>query len=266
MKETRKRTWRKLKSAIAEAVFGFIPAHVRPGVLLWFFERLRGLQKLVRKKFGNAVRNAERFLAHTDRVAGFGGFIEDQAAYGDMRFGKSTVRHSGCEVIAAYNALRSLEKDGEPSLPLLIDAFERDGMVLSGRWGTAPKAIRDFFVRQGYWTSFTAKEKEFDGLGGLCDDFILTIYNDRHDIRRQVHTVYISKRDGEFAVHNLHGNGSAPRAYRSLSGLVASINGGSSKPISLLGIRHVAPMNGTAPGQVRWSPERTGFAGGKGKF
>ena len=254
MKETRNRRWKKLKSAIAEAVFGFIPSHVRPGVVLWFFERLRAIQRFTRRKFRNAARNAERFLSHIERVAGFGGYIEDQAAYGDMRFGASTIRHSGCEIIAAYNALRSLERGGEPSLTLLIDAFERDGMVLSGRWGTAPKAIRDFFVRQGYWTSFTADEREFDGIGELCDDFILTLYNDRHDIRRQVHTVYISKRGGAFAAHNLHGNGSAPRDFRSLSGLVASINGGSSKAISLLGIRRQAPAE-PAPGQVRWRPQ-----------
>lgn len=251
MKETREKRLKKLKSAIAEAVFGFIPAHVRPGVVLWFFERLRAVQRFARRKFRNAARNAERFLSHIERVAGFGGYIEDQAAYGDMRFGKSTVRNSGCEVIAAYNALRSLERGGIPNLPLLIDSFEKDGMVLSGRWGTAPKAIRDFFVRQGYWTSFTAKEREFDGLSELCDDFILTMYNDRHDIRRQVHTVYISKRDGLFAAHNLHGNGSVPKAYRSISGLVASINGGSSKAISLLGIRKQAPGE-AAPGQVRF--------------
>lgn len=251
MKETRQKRWKKFKSSIAEAVFGFIPAHVRPGVVLWFFERLRAFQRFTRRKFRNAARNAERFLSHTERVAGFGGYIEDQAAYGDMRFGASTVRHSGCEVIAAYNALRALEGGGEPSLPRLIDEFERDGMVLSGRWGTAPKAIRDFFVREGYWTSFTADERDFDGLGGMCDDFILTLYNDRHDIRRQVHTVYVSKRDGAFEAHNLHGNGSAPKAYRSISGLVASINGGSSKAISLLGIRRQAPGE-TAPGQVRF--------------
>ena len=256
MEESGRKSWRKLKNRLARALCGFIPGHVRPGAVLWFFERLRGLQRMLRRSFGNIARNAERFRSHLDRIAVSGGFIEDQAAYGDMRFGKSTVRHSGCEVIAAYNALRSLERGASPLLPQLIDAFEKDGMVLSGRWGTAPKAIRDFFVRLGYWTSFTADGGEFDALGGCCDDFILTMYNDRHDIRRQVHTVYISKTDGAFAAHNLHGNGSAPRGYPSISSLIANINGGSSQAISLLAIRRGAPEAPCAPGEVRWLPER----------
>ena len=62
-----------------------------------------------------------------------------------MYYGKKQFNECGCEIIATFNALKDLNYNNDFSLPLLIDYFEKDGIVLNGNFGTSPKAIENFF-------------------------------------------------------------------------------------------------------------------------
>ncbi len=81
--------------------------------------------RIVREHFDS---NVQSFLNHREKVTADGGFIENQNEFTDMYYGSASVRFSGCEVIAVYNVMRALTGK-EPSLPKLIAAFEKNGMI-----------------------------------------------------------------------------------------------------------------------------------------
>jgi predicted butyrate kinase (DUF1464 family) len=163
--------------------------------------------------------------------------VEDQNSYTDMAYGESTMQYSGCEIFATYNAMYNI--NGKVTKPLadLISSYEKDGMVLSGKFGTAPKAISDFLEKQGFVTKLTTEEKEFDDIGKKFESMILTMYNDKNDISQEVHTVNISKENGKFTAHNVYCNGKVVGPYASVSEVIKNINGGKAKGISLIGVK-----------------------------
>jgi len=154
-----------------------------------------------------------------------------------MRYGKVTMKYAGCEIIAVYNALFDIFKREIISLPDMISRFEKDGMVLSARFGTSPKALVSFLKNEKLNTCITTHESQFDQMGEESDTLILTMYNDRFDIFEQIHTVNISKSGGRFTAHNVYCNGSVVGPYDSISELIEHINRGRAKGISLIGIK-----------------------------
>lgn len=225
---------------------GFVPRYFGNGAVLWFYELLRKSQRILGKKdWQHLDINAEKLISHLKHAEGFGGFIEDQNNYADILLGKVSMKFAGCEIFAVYNTLKALENkipEGKRLLeqyPLyrLIEYFEADGLVLSGSFGTAPKALCDFFIKHGFNAILTTKENEFEKLAEDAAALILTMYNDRDDITKEVHTVCITKSDEGFIAHNVYCNGKIVGPAKNLMELIGSFNGGKAKGISLIGIQ-----------------------------
>lgn len=220
-------------------LFAFIPKRISNRVIIVVYEFLRAVQKLVKCHWREHLMvNQSAVSHHLGTISKNNGYVEDQNTYTDMPYGKATMQYSGCEIFAVYNAAYSLLKRPLMALPELISCFEKDGMALSGKFGTSPKALLDFLNAQGFTTSFSTKEKDFAALAAAYPSLILTMYNDRNDIRKEIHTVHISKKDGMYTAHNVYCNGRVVGPYPELSQLMQNINGGKAKGISLIGIKN----------------------------
>lgn len=228
---------RPRQNRLKRFVRGFIPKHVSNKVVVDVYDFLRKVQHISRKDYSkNAVDNCSGFNNHKDVIRRANGFIEDQNIYTDMHYGKHTIRFCGCEIIATYNAMYAMHGHNPITFPDMIGEYEKDGMVLSGTFGTSPKAIKYYLEKHGYKAIFTTKLSEFDRIGEASDTLILTIYNDGADIMKAVHTVNVSKHNGKYIAHNVHGNGIVEGPFDSMTALMAGINNGKSKEISLIGV------------------------------
>lgn len=233
----------KGKNRVKSWCAAFIPRYCKPGLILWVFEVLRFFQKAFSKKRNDLgiEENNVAFLNHKERLLQNDGYIEDQVSYTDMNYGKTKVQGTGCEVIATYNALRSLGCEMQWDFPKLIQAFEADGMVLFGKAGSTPKAILDFFLREGFRAGLIVKEALAGQLAREYDSLILTMYNDKKDIMEQIHTVHISKKEGAYFVHNASASGRVLGPYDTIEQLLSSLNGGRAQMISMIGISKMDP-------------------------
>ena len=211
----------------------FIPKRVSNELSLSFFELLR---KMASHNFPNNLeRNIASFKNHIPTIEKNNGYIEDQHNYSDMFYGNKTLSYCGCEIISAFNALYDLTGDKNINLPMMINDFEKDGIVLSGQFGTSPKAIENYFTKNGFKTLSSCHLKDYDEIGEKCDALILTLYNDRDNIFNMVHSINITKKDGQFYIHN-NGGKYKSEVYKSITDILTRINGGKSKDIFLIGI------------------------------
>lgn len=225
------------QSWLYKKIVAFIPRHVGNRWVLGCFEGLRKIQRLTSKSGSiHLAENMRALSAHQKRIEGSQGYVEDQRNYSDVKYGKVTMKYAGCEIFAVYNALVSLKVRQGLNLARLIEGFERDGMVLSGRFGTSPKALKDYFDRLGYKTWMTRDCSEFDEIEGQADALILTMYNNRDNIMHQVHTVHISKTEGQLIAHNVYGDGTLIGPYANMAELISHIRDGKAKAIALIGI------------------------------
>ena len=109
--------------------------------------------KASRKRINENLSANETVLAATAiEKSGFfqpAHFIENQNEWESVRFGLSTMKYSGCEIMAVYNALLDLgNRMNSQDMAELISKFERKGAELSGRWGCSPKSICKYFIRR----------------------------------------------------------------------------------------------------------------------
>lgn len=219
-------------------LFAFIPKRINNKTIIVVYELLRKMQKFKKTSWQkHLLINEKAFSSHLDTILKNNGYIEDQNNYTDMPYGKATMQYSGCEVFAVYNAAYSLLAHPLMDLPELISCFEKDGMAFDGKFGTSPKALRDFLESWGFTTSFSTKEKDFDMLATTYPSLIFTMYNDKNDIRKEIHTIHISKNNGRYIAHNVYCNGLTVGPYPTFSELIKNINHGKAKGISLLGIQ-----------------------------
>lgn len=215
-----------------------IPGKVDNALVVNAFELMRKEQKLLKKDFSAQTKaNEESFKSHASALKNYKGYIEDQNNYADMKYGESTMKYSGCEIFATFNAIYNITGKHDFSLSKMIAEYEKDGMVFSGKFGTAPKAIEDFLKKHGYKTQMATDETQFDAIGKSHDSLILTMYNDKNDISKEVHTVNISKENGKFTAHNVYCNGKVVGPYASVSEVIKNINQGKAKGISLIGVK-----------------------------
>lgn len=231
------------KKTLIGKLDGFIPGKISNKVVVGTLNLMRGANRIVKKDYGTLVENVDIFeTQHKPYLTNTFGFIEDQHNYTDMRFGKYTMDYSGCEVIAVYNAINALG-EGEPqNLAYYIADFENDGMVLNGKFGTAPKAINDRLNKYGFETCMTLKEEEYNVIAGQSRTLILTFYNDKDRISSQIHTVNISKSDRGYIAHNVFCNGKPHGPFKNIYDLMNAINGGRAMGISLIGIEGVTSL------------------------
>lgn len=195
----------------------------------------------------------ERTLAQTASTkSGFftpNCFIENQDQWEEVKFGLSTMKYSGCEIMAVYNALLDLGNEMTArKMAELITSFEKRGAELSGKWGCSPISIRQYFTSQGYRVSLTTKAnpEAVNSVGANSNSVIITAYNDRNDIRRMIHTISITKdAQGNFILHNAYKKandkytaygGSKP--IKSLWDAIGCMAQGQAAPICVMGISH----------------------------
>ena len=219
--------------ALIKKLKSYLQNNVDNDVFLDFMEVLR---KGYKKSFpDHFAKNKKAFPNHSQTIKRNRGFIEDQGNYGDMVYGLMSFSGNGCELIAIYNALYELTKQENINLPEIIDMHEKDGMVLQGLFGTSPKAIEEYFIKNGFKTQSSSKKVNYENIAKESDVLILTIYNNIDDITDQVHTICITKKIGKYYVHN-NGYNSSSVAYDSITDVLSKINGGRAKDIFLIGI------------------------------
>lgn len=219
-------------------LFSFIPKRINNGTIVAVYELLRRIQKLIPSHWQEHLAiNRQAIFHHLSVLDKNNGYVENQNAYTDMPYGKYTMQYSGCEIFAVYNATQCLMQHPIMDLPELISCFEKDGMALNGKFGTSPKALRDFLESKGFATSFATKEADFSTLAMNYPCLIFTMYNDRDDIRKEIHTIHISKKGSIFTAHNVYCNGKTVGPFTDFNELVKNINGGKAKGISLIGVK-----------------------------
>ena len=219
--------------SILNKLKGYLQNNVDNEVFINFMEVLRHAYK---KKFpDHLAKNKEGFKNHLATIKRNRGFIEDQGNYKDMYYGLLELSKNGCELIAIYNALYEITKKDDIDFPAIVDKHEKDGMILSGLFGTSMKSIEDYFKKNGFKTASSWKKEDYEKIAKESDVLILTIYNNKDDILDQVHTVCITKKNGKLYVHN-NGANSASVAYDSITDVLKRINSGRAKDIFLVGI------------------------------
>lgn len=207
--------------------------------------------KASRKRINENLSANEKVLAATStEKSGFfnpGHFIENQNEWESVRFGLSTMKYSGCEIMAVYNAMLDLgNRMTERDMAELISQFERKGAELSGRWGCSPKSICKYFIRQGYRVTMTTSTKPdiINSIGENNDSVIITAYNDGNDIRKMIHTISVTKdRNGNYTLHNAYKrtNGqytafSGISPIKDLCGAIGAMSQGQAAPVCIIGI------------------------------
>lgn len=226
----------------------FIPQHLSNAQVLGFLDLCTHIKISKRKIKANHGENtkvfAEAFSAETCIYAGEK-YIENQRQWKAVKFGRYSMDYSGCEIIAAWNALQSLgEKQWEQKIPDFISIFEKKGAVIFGCWGVAPRAVYRFFLDSGYDTGMTCSTEpaEINAMGERYGTIIVTVYNDARDITKQIHTMNASKNSNNgFILHNCYrlgkdGDYIMGTPCASLYESIRSIHNGAAAPICIIGI------------------------------
>lgn len=192
-------------------------------------------------------------------------YIERQYNMSDILYGKQSDKlndllfngnelsgaDNACEVIAAYNALVSLNNGTSPvSFPALLEYFEGKGMMLDGYFGTSPESIAAYFESSGYDTRILVgngiADKTMSGLQNSYDSYIVTVYNDRNDITNQIHTMSITAEPNgtddmgnikyRYVLHNDYTEKNDDKQFDTLAAALDSYDK-KYEPISVIGIR-----------------------------
>lgn len=235
-------------NSIKQFFVSFIPRHVSNGTVLRVYQLLAliPVPKKIRKK--NYDHNAAQFQnAKWDFLTVPFAYIENQNEWGEIRYGwgpHHNMKYSGCEIIATFNALKALEKDGSPNfMAELISEYETHGAALWGEFGVSPLAIETYLKRHGFSVVTTKKDDggSLDMVDGRCQVFIATVYNDANDITRQVHTICITKEGNRYILHNAYrrnpdGVYVASIPYATLKEAIDHVSGHEVKLLYLIGI------------------------------
>lgn len=223
---------------LLDKICGLIPGKVDDKILLELYDLLQKAEHVFKKDHPSTIpENTHAFRKHSLDIRKARGYVEDQHRYQDMRYGATTMKHAGCEIFAVYNALYTLHGTHRIPLPHMIHDFEKEGMVLSGRFGTSPKSLLSYLNKQGYKTEMVIDQELFDSMGDRYTSLILTMYNNAEDIRDEIHTVHITHDEKGFTAHNVYCNGTVVGPAPSVSALIHSFNHGKSRGICLIGIK-----------------------------
>ncbi|MBR1930373.1 MAG: hypothetical protein IJ833_02720 [Lachnospiraceae bacterium] len=220
----------------------FIPHYMPNGIVLTAYGLLACFKPSVKTVQNNAEWNS-RLLGDMWRhlLVNESGFIECQADWKDVRFGKKgVIAKSGCGIIATGNALAALEKRdvGASAMVELISVYERRGAALGGKFGVSPRAIARYFRELGYEVSLlhSRNPQKINQLGQNSDAIIAVVYNDADDIMEQLHTVCVTKEKGNYFLHNAGGT-SPDIGYNNLQEGLEHISKKRVLPIAVIGIQ-----------------------------
>ena len=130
------------------------------------------------------------------------GYINDQnsGAVSKLRLGITEMKNNGCEVIAAYNALKIL---GNPrDIRAIAYNFETDGQMLMGGFGTNPYAVGRYFKKIGYNVKTLEGDEILTKPTPKADAYVISFWNS-DDVRDMLHTVAARKtKDGGYELFN----------------------------------------------------------------
>lgn len=229
----------------------FIPKYVSSRVFLAVYQMLSWIKVPRKIREENYTSNCERLRGMNDSFWNCPHvYIENQDEWKDIRFGAGRHRnmsYSGCEIIASFNAWKALGGCTAPEqMAELISAYEAGGAALQGEFGTSPRAIAAYFKRNGFtvMTACGEESAKVAEIGNVCSVLIATVYNDKEDITKQVHTVCITFEAGRgYVLHNayrINAKGTYVESvpYRTAADAVGHISGYEPKLIYLIGIRH----------------------------
>lgn len=218
-------------NSVVQFLAGAIPRYVSNSIVVRFMDVLRRLNYTGKKHLeANTKSNINNLKGHYNGRK----YVEDQNAYADIKLGKTTMAYAGCEVFAVYNALLAL-KARHISLAELIGDFEKDGIMLSGHFGVAVTAIRDFFIAKGFNVRTAYKKEDCDELIKASKVIVISVYNNCNDIRAQIHTMCITM-DGGYYAHNVYCDGSCLGPFDSFGELFLNINYGRAKLLYAVGV------------------------------
>lgn len=190
----------------------FIPKHVGNRTVRMVYHMLTFIKVSRKTRVKNYNSNIVKLNHKTwDFLAVPNAYIENQNEWSEIMFGAGqhhNMKYSGCEIIATFNALKSLTGNGSPeSMATLISEYEACGAALQGEFGVSPLAIEAYLKKRGYVVSTADKEDstEPDKVDEQSHVFIATVYNDANDITKQIHTVCITKNeDSRYVLHNAY--------------------------------------------------------------
>ena len=118
--------------------------------------------------------HASYCFVHCDSEGG-GGYITDQndPAVAYKRFGLATISHSGCGIIASYNALISMGNRKEFDEVLAYYNSEISNILGYGLTGLLPSDVGSFFNYLGYTTVITMSPTAIKYLSKKADACIM---------------------------------------------------------------------------------------------
>ena len=236
------------RNPIKQFLVSFIPRHVGNSVVLKVYHLLTLIpvpQKIRKKNLEhNTIRLKDAKWAFLTVPSTY---IENQNEWGEILYGwgsHHTIKYSGCEIIATFNALKALGKADSPNfMAELISEYEKHGAALWGEFGISPPAICTYLKRHGFSvvTEKKADDKSLDMADSRCRVFIATVYNNAKDITAQIHTVCITKDKNRYILHNAYrknqkGAYVASVPYATLKEAISHISGQEAKMICLIGI------------------------------
>ena len=229
----------------------FIPQKISNSFVLWVMFVLSYAGRVSQKKQEqNECRNRKK-LAEQLAVLLDGKYIENQQDWHQVWFGKGknhNMSHSGCGIVAAYNAMAALEKTAHGEIEnykkiehiiSLIRFFETKGAVLGGRIGIEPKSIASFFEKNGYEVEFTkcsakTTKEQINVIGNKNEVTIVTLYNNQMNIFEKIHNICITKEQSNFYAHNV-GQSARKKEGTTLSEVILS-SASDPKVICIIGI------------------------------
>ena len=187
-------------NSIKHRLARWIPGHVSVKVIVAVYHLLDRFCFIGRKTRENH-KTANLNVLRSEESPYKGEYIDNQYAWKNVEFGKTTMAVAGCEVMSVYNVMRALGMGEGPELICrLIENFEKSGASLMGKIGSSPLGIRRCLKKNGIKTRLLWKT---DCLPKDCNMAIVTMYNDKSDLYRQIHTIaFIKDEEKGIVAHN----------------------------------------------------------------
>ncbi len=165
-------------------------------------------------------------------------YIENQEEWGSIAYGwhpRSNMSHSGCGVIAVWNAFVFLGKipTEENRIQLftkMMAFFEKYGTVLGGLAGTSLPGVYLYLKKNTKKSHICVCPGKFHmrSMGINYDAFVVMLLNDRKKLKKGMHYVCVTKDEMGFKVHNGYkknrmGKWSESRAFPALDDAIMDI-------------------------------------------
>ncbi len=218
-------------------LYSFIPRVISNRLMLGIMQFMRAMQRhgafFAATHHDLNVKNLSVLMSE-DISMRLSPFMENQKRLSSLYLGMSTMDRAGCEIIAVYNALRALGMD--MPLPDLIERFEKDGMIYSGRYGVSAYAMRDALKDAGLKTVTAYKIADMGKILAESATSILTMYNDKTTIGAEIHSVCISRSHDGYLIHNMYGDGAVLGPYKDFDDMIGTLRGGKTGPILMIGV------------------------------